>query len=165
MRRRTAISRRTVLQLASAAGTAAVAPTPFAADKPKFSTLDSEQADILMAVSRTLFPHDFLENDVYTGVVKTVDAKAASDTHIRHALETGLGELGNGFSTMSEVARESALAQMQGTEFFRILYDETLNGLYRNPEIARLLGDEGSSLEFGGFIERGFDDIDWLPDV
>jgi hypothetical protein len=26
-----------------------------------------------------------------------------------------------------------------------------------------LFGYEGSSLEYGGYLERGFDDIGWLP--
>ena len=35
--------------------------------------------------------------------------------------------------------------------------------LYNDPETWALLGYEGSSYEHGGYIDRGFDDLDWLP--
>ena len=35
--------------------------------------------------------------------------------------------------------------------------------LYYLPAVWALLGFEGSSVEFGGYVDRGFDDIDWLP--
>jgi hypothetical protein len=36
-------------------------------------------------------------------------------------------------------------------------------GLYGNPRVAAFFGWEGSSVEHGGYINRGFDDIGWLP--
>ena len=39
----------------------------------------------------------------------------------------------------------------------------TIEHLYRNREVWQLVGYEGSSVEYGGYIDRGFDDIDWLP--
>jgi hypothetical protein len=41
----------------------------------------------------------------------------------------------------------------------------TINNLYNNPLVYRLFGFEGSSVEYGGYIERGFDDIGWLPNA
>ncbi len=32
-----------------------------------------------------------------------------------------------------------------------------------NPRVAAFFGWEGSSVEHGGYINRGFDDIGWLP--
>ena len=36
--------------------------------------------------------------------------------------------------------------------------------LYSDPEVWELLGYEGPSFDKGGYIDRGFDDLDWLPD-
>jgi hypothetical protein len=36
--------------------------------------------------------------------------------------------------------------------------------LYDDKEVWGLLGYEGSSYEHGGYVDRGFDDLDWLPD-
>ena len=35
--------------------------------------------------------------------------------------------------------------------------------LYNNPLVWRHFGYEGPSAEFGGYIDRGFDDLTWLP--
>jgi hypothetical protein len=37
--------------------------------------------------------------------------------------------------------------------------------LYRNKQVWPKLGYEGPSFPFGGYLERGFDDIDWLPNA
>ena len=36
--------------------------------------------------------------------------------------------------------------------------------LYNDQEVWGLLGYEGSSFEKGGYINRGFNDLDWLPE-
>ena len=56
------------------------------------------------------------------------------------------------------------LEKIQHTPFFQFILNETLSGVYRHPLTWELLGFEGSSLEFGGYINRGFNDIDWLPE-
>ena len=37
-----------------------------------------------------------------------------------------------------------------------------ITGIYGNPEVWPLFGYEGPSADKGGYIDRGFDDIDWL---
>jgi hypothetical protein len=37
--------------------------------------------------------------------------------------------------------------------------------LYALPAVWQAIGYPGSSLEFGGYRNRGYDDIDWLPEV
>ena len=41
----------------------------------------------------------------------------------------------------------------------------TINNLYTNLLVYRFFSFEGSSVEHGGYINRGFDDIDWLPNL
>ena len=36
--------------------------------------------------------------------------------------------------------------------------------LYDDPEVWAALGCEGSSFDKGGYINRGFNDLDWLPE-
>ena len=52
---------------------------------------------------------------------------------------------------------------MKGSEFFATIRAATINNLYTNPLVYRFFGFEGSSVEHGGYIHRGFDDIGWLP--
>jgi hypothetical protein len=37
-----------------------------------------------------------------------------------------------------------------------------VTGLYNQKEVWPLFGYEGESYSQGGYIDRGFDDIDWL---
>jgi hypothetical protein len=158
------LSRRELLRLFSAAGLAGLIPAMGEAqDAASLSVLSQHDAERLLAVTRTLFPHDFLDDDSYTRVVATIDSRAAADETAAAAIQAGLADLPDGFGALTEEQREAHLRELEGSPFFRIAYDETLSGLYRDPDIARMLGNEGSSMEFGGFIKRGFDDIDWLP--
>ena len=43
-------------------------------------SLDHAQAELLLSVARTLFPHDFVPDDQYMKIVAALDAKAAADT-------------------------------------------------------------------------------------
>ena len=65
---------------------------------------------------------------------------------------------------LTEQEKMASLEKIQQTPFFRFVLNETLGGIYRHPHTWELLGFEGSSLEFGGYINRGLNDIDWLPD-
>jgi hypothetical protein len=157
-------SRREILRLASAAGLAGLVPvTVAAAEFSSLAALSTAEAERLLAATRTLFPHDTLEDEYYISIVVTLDTKAAADREFMDAIKSGLQQLPGNFAAMSEAGRETELRRIEGSPFFQTLYNETLSGLYRNPDIARMFGNEGSSIEYGGFINRGFDDIDWLP--
>ena len=56
----------------------------------------------------------------------------------------------------------SILQARQQSDWFRYLRERTIESLYRNPVVWKLVGYEGSSIEHGGYLNRGFDDIDWL---
>ena len=54
---------------------------------------------------------------------------------------------------------------LQATPFFNTMRSATLGALYGNETVARDFGFEGSSVEHGGFVNRGFDDLGWLPEL
>jgi hypothetical protein len=120
----------------------------------------------LLAMARTLFPHDFLDDAYYMAAVQNMDAKAAADAKVREMITAGVGRLNKGdkpFADLPGQARVNLLKTMETSDFFQTVYGETINGLYGNPEIWNAFGYEGSSVEYGGYLERGFDDITWLP--
>jgi hypothetical protein len=58
------------------------------------------------------------------------------------------------------------VALLQGIEkgaLFTKLHGDLLVTLYNNKEVWPKFGYEGSSADKGGYINRGFNDIDWLP--
>ena len=50
------------------------------------------------------------------------------------------------------------------SDFFQAIRGKTIAVLYNNPLVWEAFGYEGEAFEYGGYIERGFDDLGWLPD-
>ena len=75
---------------------------------------------------------------------------------------------GFGFNYMNvvwEADRVTLLRGIEHTKFFKTLRADLVVSLYNQPEIWPKFGYEGSSAEYGGYLARGFNDIDWLPTV
>ena len=53
-------------------------------------------------------------------------------------------------------------AASEETAFFQQLRGDLVVSLYNQKEVWPKFGYEGSSYEHGGYIERGFNDLDWL---
>ena len=64
---------------------------------------------------------------------------------------------------LSDGMREAVLRGMEKTAFFTTVRTKTISGLYGNPLVYQSFGYGGPSVQLGGYIERGFDDIGWLP--
>lgn len=159
-------SRRAHLQSLMAAAIASSIPLRLLAQSdepiPELANLDSKQGRSLLNVARTLFPHDMLPDRFYWPIVASIDA-AMSNDETADVVNAGLAALDEGYSDLDQSNREKALAVLEGGPFFSLAYSETINGLYLNEEIWQLFGYEGSSIEHGGYLHRGFDKIDWLP--
>ncbi len=50
------------------------------------------------------------------------------------------------------------------TDFFGFIRRTTVLNLYNNADVWDVLGYEGASFDKGGYINRGFNDLDWLPE-
>jgi hypothetical protein len=69
------------------------------------------------------------------------------------------------FIRLSSGNQLKVLESLEGTPFFSTVRAATLGALYTNDTVARDFGFEGSSVEYGGYIDRGFNDLGWLPDL
>ena len=49
-------------------------------------------------------------------------------------------------------------------EIFEDMRAATVRHLYSNPDVWAHFGYQGPSAHLGGYINRGFDDIPWVPD-
>ena len=61
-----------------------------------------------------------------------------------------------------EADRVAMLREIERTPFFQAVRGGLVVSLYNNPEVWPHFGYQGESYSQGGYIERGFDDIDWL---
>lgn len=122
----------------------------------------------LQQLASHLFPHDDLPGAQYEKIAKSLVSRASTDARLAEILHAGVVQLDEGSLTpwlMRNEARQlAAVKRLVGNEFFRLVRTTSIEHLYRNEEVWRLLGYQGSSVEFGGYVDRGFDNIDWLPD-
>ena len=129
------------------------------------TTFTSAEGSVLMVVSRTIAPHDKLDDAAYALVVHAVDIDAAKDENLRKAIKGGIERLGSDFPKSPEANRVAALKKIESSEFFRTLRLKTLQVLYATPLAYAYFGYEGEAFSKGGYVLRGFNDLRWLPEV
>lgn len=134
--------------------------------------LDRETAEVLVSVTRAMYPHDHIPDEHYARVVASLDEKAAGDEELKGMLEFGVRSLSTltgrwpkDFGKIDESEQVKALKRVEDSPFFKTLASEVVTGLYSQHDIWGYFGYEGPSNDKGGYIDRGFDDIDWLDDA
>lgn len=128
----------------------------------------------LVKVARDIYPHDFLGDSYYIRAVKPWGGKAAKDAAIKTVLTDGVRRLDQDaqrrhnvvyVEVLWEADRVILLQGIEQTDFFKKIRSDLVVSLYNQEELWPKFGYEGSSAEHGGYIKRGFSDIDWLPKV
>jgi hypothetical protein len=127
--------------------------------------LTSAEGTTLMAVARTIAPHEKLDDAAYALVIQSLDADASKDTQMLRMLRDGVRQLGAGFASAAEAARVQALKAVESSVFFQTLRVKTLGTLYATPLAYAYFGYEGEAFSKGGYLLRGFNDLRWLPEV
>jgi hypothetical protein len=139
----------------------------------ELETLEPETARTLIQMARDLYPHDRLADARYAKAIEPYDAQAAKDPALRDLLKQGAAELDRQAAAQgaasyadlkSEGDRIAILSDISATPFFAKVRGDIIATLYNQPEVWASLGYEGASADKGGYIDRGFDDIDWLKD-
>ncbi len=131
--------------------------------------LSARQHQVLFRLLRVAYPHDRFPDGPYERTATQVEAAAGAADDSLAALAEGLDALdagaGGDFTALDEAAATASLEKVDREPFFRQIHATTVVALYDDREVWQLLGYEGSSFEKGGYLERGFDDLDWLPDA
>ncbi len=149
--------------LAAGSPLALIAPSrAWAADLKAFT---SAEGATLMAMARTIAPHDKLEDAAYAIVVQSADTDAAGDEATRKIFKEGIATLGGAFASAPENVRVDALKKIEKTPFFQGMRVKTLGVLYATEMAYRYFGYEGEAFSKGGYLFRGFNDLRWLPEV
>ena len=129
--------------------------------------LDAAAAASLVAVVQTLCPHDDLSIIPYRRVVCHLDRLAAAAEDAAGML-TGFGQLlaeawPLPFHALAQTYRIQALKRIDSTPQFFFVQRMAVRFLYDDVETWSAFGYEGASFHLGGYVTRGFDDLDWLP--
>ncbi|ODT06220.1 MAG: Twin-arginine translocation pathway signal [Mesorhizobium sp. SCN 65-20] len=172
-RGRPGLSRRELLKRGSAAGAlliisgSAVLNTSEAWGLES-TTLKPETIATLIQMARDIYPHDQVPDRYYAIAIKSHDELAGKDADHKALIEQGIADLdqksgAGGYTGLGwEEERVAVLKQVEGTPFFQAIRGGLVVGLYNQKEVWPIFGYEGESYSKGGYIARGFDDIDWL---
>ena len=129
--------------------------------------LTNEARSVLIRVIRVAFPHPTFPDGPYERTADTILREAEDSTWFRVALTQGLITLrhlaGGDFRDLDDVEATKVLRRIETTEFFGFIRRTTVLNLYDNKDVWEIIGYEGPSFDKGGYINRGFNDLDWLP--
>lgn len=166
------VSRRMFLMTTAMAGVTTSAM--LAGTRPAFaSALSEDEAAMVLRMTQDIYPHpDLLDIEVYQAVTNGIIAGADGDEANAASLKAGLAAVeeqaqslfGTGYVSIEDAdAREGLLRHFQNEGFFQGIRWATYFGIYNNPEVWPKFGYQGSSVEFGGYLDRGFSDITFVP--
>jgi len=172
--KRSRLSRRDFLATGGAAalivGAGSLA-APSGAWSIEVETLKPETMRTLIQMARDIYPHDRLADHAYAQALAPYDAAAAKDAALKDLLESGVADLDTRAKAVHGAAyvqvgwegqRVSLLETIETTAFFQKIRGGLVSGLYNNKALWPKFGYEGESAAKGGYLERGFDDIDWV---
>jgi hypothetical protein len=159
--------RQTLAAIAQIAAASSLAACGMGSDDEPMSAVvsapTSTDLEILASVAYDLFPHQSLSPELYIKVANSI--LALNDP----VVDEGLNQLrgvadGIAWLEVADSNRIEILATIEGSDFFSLMRANTIAVLYSEPAFFELVGYGGSAVELGGYINRGFDDISWLPE-
>jgi hypothetical protein len=136
------------------------------------TTLTPATMKTLLRMARDIYPHDFLGDSYYIAAVRPWEVKATKDPALKTLITDGVSRLDQEANDRHKVPyvqvpwesdRVVLLQRIEPSAFFQKIRGDLIVSLYNQKEVWPKFGYEGSSAEHGGYIKRGFADIDWLP--
>jgi hypothetical protein len=171
------VSRRDMLRTGGAVAAAtAVAPVTVLSGKAFAANpvaVSAESFATLVKMARDLYPHDKIADKYYAMVIEGIDTAAKDDPAAKEMLDKGVQQLDGlsermGHGKYAVNAKEEdrvavlKVLEQQDPAFFGKIRGSLVTGIYNNKELWAFFGYEGESASQGGYIKRGFDDIDWV---
>ena len=171
--RKQGMTRRQLLSQGAMAGASFVVGSGFVAGQAhaanwalEVTHLQPETMATLIQMARDIYPHDQVSDEFYAIAVKGYDSEDAAP-----GIEAGIAALneaarGIGYARYVDVGwerdRADLLRGMDNRAFFQQIRGGLVTGLYNQKAVWPIFGYEGESFSKGGYIDRGFDDINWL---
>lgn len=165
------LTRRQLLSRSLSAGALAVVGTGFIAAPDaswavEVTVITPEQMATLLQMARDIYPHDQVPTRYYAVAVKGYDSAEQKDFVAEGTAALDAAARAAGFDSYVAAAweedRVKLLQSIETTAFFQTVRAGLVTGLYNQKEVWPIFGYEGESFSKGGYIERGFNDIDWL---
>ena len=147
----------------------AAATVPFLRSSQAWAESDADMPAVMVKLARRLFPHEGMADGIYSEVVGQVLASIASNPATAGLIDGAIQVLDSAAAgSWTDLGESEQLEVLRATE-----NDPTVVGLretvrfvfYENAGVWKHIDYPGSSKEYGGYINRGFNDIDWLPEA
>jgi hypothetical protein len=165
------LTRRELLSRSIAAGTTLVIGAGYVASSTAAWAVEVEHLmpatmATLIQMARDIYPHDKVADEFYAAAVKGYDTADNAPN-----LEAGISALnaaavGKGFASYLDTGwerdRVDILRGIEDSAFFKTVRGGLVTGLYNQKAIWPIFGYEGESFSKGGYINRGFNDINWI---
>jgi hypothetical protein len=118
----------------------------------------------LVRIARLLFPHPGLPSAPYARAVTALVTLASRTPALYLRIVNGLDELRDALGHSENTHLVEALVRLEETAFFDAVRAAIASELYDDREVWAYVGYPGPSFELGGYLTRGFNDLDWLPE-
>ena len=150
-----------------------MADAPMSVTSP--AAISAEARRTLIRLLRVAYPHESFPDGPYERTADAVVGKVEGSVFQALSLAHGLASLdgaaaaaenaggGGRFVDLDDDAAYAVLREVESADFFKLIRSVAVVSLYNDQETWSILGYEGSSYEHGGYLHRGFDDLDWLP--
>lgn len=154
------IDRRSLMKLAAAALATAIA----ACDNRPIKSASFSEAEIELMLTRLamdLFPHKSVASRKYQSLARLFQEQSRE---VSLSLAKSLSAPEVPFDQFTGTQRlEFIQQQLFSPELLAFRFHAAVS-LYADLDVTRAFGYQGPSLDDGGYIDRGFNDLDWLPD-
>ncbi len=143
-----------------------IACTPEVTARIDAAQLSDDAILTLVRISQHILPHKSLHTTVFRDAMMRLADSVGDDAGRQQLIVDGVAALNadSEWLDASDDDQLTALTAASESDFFRIVQAATLENIYRDERAWQLVGYEGEAIKFGGYIDRGFNDIDWLPD-
>jgi hypothetical protein len=126
----------------------------------------------LTQMARDTYPHDQIGDAYYRKAVAHWDDASATTAEQRKLINDGVAMLNmeanarfgaDYINVPAEADRVTVLQAIEPGAFFKAVRADLVVSFYNQKELWPKFGYEGASAQYGGYLHRGFNDIDWLP--
>lgn len=150
------IERRALLKMAASA--LLMAELTACASPPAPASSEESLLPVMTVLARDLFPHKSVEDRKYQDIAQTF---LTQNSDLANRIVTALG---GEFQNQPASLRQDRITSQIMTPDFQAYRFAVLLGLYDDLAITNRFGYEGPSFEQFGYLERGFNDLNWLPE-
>ena len=129
---------------------------------------DPAVSDAMVRMARLLYPHEALADDVYAELLDRALSDVASGSDFAADLEAANAALakqaGGAWLELDAAEQTRMLRQIETEDYFAAIQGAVQAGIYDGTAFWKQVGYPGPSKDFGGYIDRGAGEIDWLPE-